>query len=308
MNKTNIEWVKNPDGSQGYTLNSKTGCTNNTTEGLCLGGLFPCYAYRLAHGRLKERYLNNTKVAIPPFSKGWASAINDPFFPRLWAERIKEPYQVKKPVGFFLDDMSDWMLDCWPEEWTEAELQMMRDNPQHRIYTLTKQSQNLAKWSPFPDNCWVGITACNFGMMDEALIALGDIKAPIKYISIEPFLGEIPEPHYTFKPEVDWLIIGACTGRKAEIFELCQGYPELTPMPYGRIWTAQPKIEWVEEIVRAADQAGIPVFLKDNLEPLLEKAQMTYEHTLYWRDGYYTSPDHPNVDLHLRQEMPVEGG
>ncbi|KKN71458.1 hypothetical protein LCGC14_0420370 [marine sediment metagenome] len=30
-----------------------------------------------------------------------------------------------------------------------------------------------------------------------------------------------------------------------------------------------PKIEWVQEIVEATDRAGIPVFLKDNLIPLL---------------------------------------
>ena len=60
MNKTSIDWVKNPDGSQGYTLNPITGCGNHTPEGLCLGGMFPCYAYRLANTRLKERYLANT--------------------------------------------------------------------------------------------------------------------------------------------------------------------------------------------------------------------------------------------------------
>ncbi len=28
------------------------------------------------------------------------------------------------------------------------------------------------------------------------------------------------------------------------------------------------KIEWVRDIVEAADKAGVPVFLKDNLKPL----------------------------------------
>lgn len=45
---------------------------------------------------------------------------------------------------------------------------------------------------------------------------------------------------------ISWLIIGAQT------------------KPYK-----PPKIEWVQEIVRAADKAGIPVFLKDNLSPLM---------------------------------------
>ncbi|GAH56543.1 unnamed protein product [marine sediment metagenome] len=33
-----------------------------------------------------------------------------------------------------------------------------------------------------------------------------------------------------------------------------------------------PRIEWVEEIIGAADKAGVPVFLKDNLRPLAEES------------------------------------
>jgi len=32
----------------------------------------------------------------------------------------------------------------------------------------------------------------------------------------------------------------------------------------------EPKVEWVQEIVEAADKAGIPVFQKNNLKPLLD--------------------------------------
>ncbi len=47
---------------------------------------------------------------------------------------------------------------------------------------------------------------------------------------------------------ISWLIVGQCTPVKA---------------------STSPKIEWVREIVEAADKAGIPVFLKNNLSPLL---------------------------------------
>jgi len=33
--------------------------------------------------------------------------------------------------------------------------------------------------------------------------------------------------------------------------------------------TVYPKLEWVKEIIGAADSAGIPVFQKNNLKPLL---------------------------------------
>jgi protein gp37 len=285
MNQTNIEWVKNPDGSQGYTWNPITGCLNHTPEGLCLGGLFPCYAYKLANGRLRERYWANTQVACEPIKPPWPSAINNPFYPRFWFNRVweldisKQHYcQFRDGKGIFVCDMGELFGDWIPHEWQERIFEVIKMNWHHRFYLLTKQPQNLAKWSPFPDNCWVGVTATNYKMANEARYWLGKIKAKIKYLSIEPFLGPLRDRLnclFQLDFQLDWLIIGVCTGRKAEIFELCQRYPELTPMPYGRIWTAQPKIEWVEEIVRAADQAGVPVFLKDNLEPLLRKVYHT---------------------------------
>jgi len=166
---------------------------------------------------------------------------------------------------------------------------MIRLRPDCRFYLLTKQPQNLIKWSPFPDNCWVGVTATGHKAFNEALDYLKFIGARVKFISIEPLLEAIP-----FYMErlaycgINWVIIGACTGRKSEIMELCQRYPALTPMPYGKIWAAQPKIEWVEEIVEACDKAGIRVFLKDNLRPLIEKNSLF-----------------PNLAMQSRQEMPV---
>jgi len=49
---------------------------------------------------------------------------------------------------------------------------------------------------------------------------------------------------------------------------LCQRYPELSLMPLGKKWTAQPRIEWIIEIIEAAGKSSIPVFLKGNLRPL----------------------------------------
>jgi len=297
MNITSIEWVQNPDGSQGYTLNSKTGCKNHTSEGLCLGGLFPCYAYRLARGRLKKRYLKNNMVVKTGFE---TLGFKDPFYPRFWPERLKQPYQNKKPVGIFLDDMSDWMGDYWPEEWTKQELQMMRENPWHRFYTLTKQPQNLIKFSPFPDNCWVGITATNDIMFRIASNYLAKVKAKVKYYSFEPLL------HWDFKAnwdrnniclidrfrDVNWIIIGACTGLNKDIELLSAKYPDLwEKILYNNKRALFPKVEWVEELVEAADKAGIPVFLKDNLELLFEP---------YFEGGYPWAYRRGS----LRQEMP----
>jgi len=302
MNKTKIEWVRNPDGSQGFTCNSKTGCLNHTPKGLCLGGLFPCYAFRLAHGRLRERYLANWNVSPPaliPYGMWYTAPSHNPFYPRWWPDRLEQIRSHKKPAGIFLDDMSDWMGDYWPEEWTEMELQVMRDCPQHRFYTLTKQPQNLLRWSPYPENCWLGVTVTSVDKFKEAYEGLDCSIATVHFISFEPLLSRmgddainlIGDSHYHW---LDWLIIGAMTGTKVDLLQAANKIRgnnpplDLALMPYKNRWTLQPSVESVEEIVGAADKAGIPVFLKNNLMPLMERVS-------------------PLVAENLRQEVPDRG-
>ena len=56
-----------------------------------------------------------------------------------------------------------------------------------------------------------------------------------------------------------------------------------------------PKIEWIKEIVEAADKAGVPVFLKNNLEPLLVTVKNDQKYAPLWANGGYGN---------LRQEFP----
>lgn len=304
---TGIEWVLNPDGSRGITINSKTGCLNHI-DGLCKGGDFPCYAYKLAHERLKPRYLGNDNWPKLILNEGtkWPIGYHpstDPFYPRFWPERLDKIRTIKKPTGIFLDDMSDWMGDYWREEWTRQELEMMRDCPQHRFYTLTKQPQRLPGFSPFPDNCWVGVTATNHDMTVKALHYLFDVQAKVKFISLEPLLGKLD----TWGPDfcgvglpcewdrIDWLIIGACTGPMGDLLPL-HHKTGLAMIRYGSKWILAPQVEWVSEIVEAADKARIPVFLKNNLAPLIHKDALSGQYAL--DTGLLT------WEGALRQEMP----
>lgn len=302
MNRTPIEWVKNPDGTPGYTLNDKTGCLN---------GCPYCYARILANGRLQQRYLANHNVAGYPDCDKF-TAFNDPFYPRYWPEKLEQIRKRKKPAGIFLNDMSDWMGSYWPEEWTEAELQVMRDCPQHRFYTLTKQPQNLPKFSPFPDNCWVGVSVPDEHLQNWGLF-LRDIVAKIKYLSFEPLL-HIPDwwtsekLSQSFKKAgIRWVIIGALTCKKSELSTLQKLYPDLTPMPYGNKWTLQPKLEWVEEICDACGRVKIPIFLKDNLDPMF--ADNDCKLFLEYREKLFTFTDfegNNKTRWQIRQEMPSE--
>ena len=295
MNKTAIEWVRGANGSQGYTWNPITGCLNRCPY---------CYARRLAEGRLRQAYLGGKYELAPSLSGGKVIINTDPFYPRFWADRLGQIPMLgsTSSLGIFVCDMGDLFGAGIPMGWTKRVLDILGGHWQHRFYLLTKQPQNLLRFSPFPDNAWVGVTATGREMFEEALDKLKVTDATLKYISIEPLLEAIP-----FNMErlaycgVKWLIIGAMTGRKAKIEELAQQYPQLTPMPYGKIWTLQPQPVWVKEIVSAATKVGIPVFLKNNLKPLI--ASVLFPGLS--RDAVHrTSGFDAIAFLSLRQEMP----
>ena len=239
----------------GWTFNPITGCLNHV-NGLCKGGDFPCYAYRLANGRLRQKYLANRKIPIPNFYVDAQVAFADPFYPRFWKERLGElkAYQRwntystdQKPRGIFVCDMGELFGNWIPIGWQEAIFGGIKSCPQHRFHLLTKQPRNLAKWSPFPENCWVGVTATDYWKYVDACNYLSQLEASVKFLSLEPLLSWDNKASYFFQSSgIEWLIIGAQT--KPIVF---------------------PKIEWVQEILEAVDKAGIPVFLKDNLKPLL---------------------------------------
>ncbi len=251
MNRTKIEWALNPDGTQGYTWNPITGCLN---------GCEYCYARKLANTRLRERYLAN--VFLPElwdkeltFDRGarereYDKHRLDPFYPRFWEDRIGEPDKWgfdSKPHGVFVCDMADLFGIGVPEEWTRRVLgvideQLMRPE-KDRFYLLTKQPQNLAKFSPFPDNCWVGASATDTKMALEACLHLGDITASVRYLSLEPMLHSINLPFTLLETcHIGQVIIGAQTKPNKK-----------------------PNINWVLEVAEACDNAKIPVFMKNNL-------------------------------------------
>jgi len=174
--------------------------------------------------------------------------------------------------------MSDLFGIGIPEEWTEEVLGEIVRWPEHRFYLLTKQPQNLIKWSPFPENCWVGVTATSDAMLTMAVTSLGHVKATVKYISIEPMLGDMQPPidRRLSQAGINWVIIGAQT------------------KPYK-----PPILRWVWEVMDACDSAGIPVFLKDNLARIL----LPYE-PFYKFLRYPEATDIAGGVWKLRQEMP----
>ncbi len=251
LSKSDIEYLD-------YVWNFESGCTK---------GCSYCYARKIAK-RFPAHYPNGFEPTVYP------EALLAPL--RLWKASV---------IGcVFMGDLFDDAINPTLVARAEGELgpaQSLRGRvfttiencPRHRFLFLTKQPHNLQKWSPFPDNCWVGVSVTNGKMLDNAGYYLESVEAKVKYISFEPLLERIVP--YFGKPGINWVIIGAQTKP-----------------------TVVPKIEWVKEIVEAADRAGIPVFFKNSLKPLLvdlEHLGFRTLSTVEWA---------PQISEHLRQEFP----
>ncbi len=262
LSKSAIEYLD-------YVWNFASGCTKDCAY---------CWARKIAC-RFADRYPNG-------------------FEPTIYPEALLSPLHLKKHsiIGcVFMGDLFDPGID--PNKKVEwflpsgiATVRMalrgwvfttIKQCPQHTFLFLTKQAQNLAKWAPFPDNCWVGVSVTGYWEYVDACNYLSQIDAKVKYLSLEPLLSWDKKASYFFNSSgVKWVIIGAQT------------------KPY-----IAPEVEWVKEIVGAADRAGIPVFLKNSMKASIYTPDIMADNPNLLR----TLDDHGIISVNVRQEMPTDG-
>jgi protein gp37 len=202
--------------------------------------------------------------------------------PKVWLGAFQDLKKLKTPSRIFVGSTFELFHEICEQydvmNWT---LNTVKQYQQHTFIFLTKQPQNLIKYSPFPDNCWVGVSATNFEQYGVAGIDFPNVEAKVKFISFEPLLERITDKDAQYNSRmmafdlkfssIKWLIIG-----------------QQTPLKL----TTQPKIEWIKDIVDAAKSARVPVFLKDNLIPMIDELPNNcFTKTL-------------SGDMNLRQEYP----
>lgn len=244
MRKTKIEWCD-------YSLNPVKGlcpmaCTNNQ-------GKEYCYARRM-YKRFK-----------------WNLQIRYDHTVFAFLDHITKPSKifVGSTMELFGDWVSDWVMDNI--------FNTVRSYSEHIFIFLTKQPGNLINRSPFPDNCWIGVSITGKEPSGFAY-PLVHLKVKVKFISFEPLLDSCIKDIDSFSrsletSSINWVIIGQQT-------------------PISKC--TEPKTEWIKEIVEAADKAKIPIFLKNNLYSVFGK-----EHR--WAFN-------PVKASFLRQEYPDKGG
>ncbi len=187
MGRSKIEWLKNEDGSQGYSINPVKGlcpvdCKDNQ-------GKSYCYARRM-YKRFK-----------------WDPEI------RYDLQCLLELKTIKKPSRIFVGSTME-LFGKWIDPVFLAFLFGVVGNfSQHTFIFLTKQPQNLSR--EWPDNCWVGGSAVKSEMLADALANLDGLKVPVRFISFEPLLERI-EMYDNGESllslfGINWVIIGSRT-------------------------------------------------------------------------------------------------
>jgi protein gp37 len=138
--------------------------------------------------------------------------------------------------------MADLFGDWVPREWIDQVIETYRKSPQWTYLFLTKNPKRLVdiEW---PANAWVGTTVNVQACVNAAVNVMETVKASVKFISCEPLSENLQFPNFPFH----WVIIG---GRSRT-----SGAP-----------AAQPKWEWVRNVMKQTREHGAKMYWKPNLQ------------------------------------------
>jgi ParB/RepB/Spo0J family partition protein len=211
QDSNNIEWAR-------WSWNPITGCLHNCPY---------CYARDIANRFYPQGF---DPVIIP-------SALSA-------ARNTKVPSNAQDNVGYrnvFVCSMADLFGNWVPADWIEAVLDQVRANPQWNFLFLTKFPIRMAEFE-YPDNAWLGTSVDLQARVKNAERAMSEVKAKVRWLSLEPLLECIEMDWSPFQ----WIVMGGSSASS-----------ETPP------WT--PPRDWIWKITFSAQMAGCAVYHKDNL-------------------------------------------
>jgi len=190
--------------------------TKNPVKGLCPMPCTYCYAKKFY-----RRFKWDTTIRLEP------EVISGEVLSKI-------PDGSRVFVGSTIELFGDWIK----KEWLDYIFKMCILFPKITFIFLTKQPHNLMRYSPFPKNCWILVSATDQQQYLTGLKYLRGIEATIKGFSFEPLLYKINTSYDT----LDWAIIGSRT----------------QPLRH-------PSLDWVSNILDSAKEFKTPVFIKEPL-------------------------------------------
>ena len=187
-----IEWTES-------TWNPVRGCTR-VSEGCRF-----CYAERIAarfsgKGMAYEGLAENTKAG-----PRWTQQVLP--VPAL----LDEPLKWKKPRRIFVNSMSDLFHEKIELSYIQKVFSVMKEAYWHQFQVLTKRSERLLEFSPkltWSPNVWMGVSVED-SRVTHRIDELRQTGAQIKFLSLEPLLGALP--NLTLEG-IDWVIVGGESG------------------------------------------------------------------------------------------------
>jgi len=176
---TKIEWVRNEDGSPGYSW--------NPIKGLCPMACFYCYA-RSIYRRFK----------LDPTPRLDESELRSPVY---WADEGKRifvcsTFELFHPVA---------------DAWRDRIFDVIKSRPDLTFIVLTKMPERIDR--PMPPNVWLGASVT--GAADLRRIDMLRRRAAyVRFVSFEPLLDTLNGAYFErdFLALIDWIIIGRLTG------------------------------------------------------------------------------------------------
>lgn len=156
-----------------------------------------------------------------------------------------------RPQIFLLTGMSDF--SGWKPEWRAQVFAKMAQNPQHQYLFLTKRPEEICFSTPL-DNAWFGVTVTSRKEKHRIDDLRQNIRGGHYHVTFEPMFDDIGTVDLS---GIEWIVIGTETGRR-------KGKSVSRP-------------EWVRSLTEQAHTLGIPVFMKEDLLPIMGEAQMIQE-------------------------------
>ncbi len=222
MATTSIEWSD-------ATWNPLTGCTKISP------GCAHCYAETMSK-RLKLMGQRN-------YRNGFELTLHE--------HMLEVPLTWKRPRKIFVNSMSDLYHKDVPDEFIHRVFDTMSRADWHQYQILTKRADRLEQIAPslpWAKHIWQGVSVEN-AEYTFRIDHLRRTPAHIKFLSIEPLLGPIPELNLS---GIDWVIVGGESGGN------CRGM----------------ELEWVLGVRSACESQGVPLFVKQTGEKLARRLKL----------------------------------